>query len=53
MGKLDVDAVKEVPPQLIIVKEEQETFKQDLRREVNELKVLVGCMEATWPCFYD
>ena len=24
----------------------QETFKQDLRREVQELKVLVGCMEA-------
>ena len=24
----------------------QETFKQDLRREVQELKVLVGCMEV-------
>mmetsp|Transcript_16336 Transcript_16336/g.38667 ORF Transcript_16336/g.38667 Transcript_16336/m.38667 type:complete len:590 (+) Transcript_16336:64-1833(+) len=49
LGKLDVDAVKEVPPQLIIVKEDQETFKQDLRREVQELKVLVGCMEACVP----
>ncbi|CAE7606924.1 unnamed protein product [Symbiodinium sp. CCMP2456] len=49
LGKLDVDAVNEVPPQLIIVKEDQEVFKQDLRREVQELKVLVGCMEACVP----
>eukprot|EP00435_Cladocopium_sp_Y103_P070244 s571_g34.t2 len=49
LEKLDFDAVKEVPPQLIIVKEDQETFKQDLRREVQELKVLVGCMEACVP----
>jgi len=49
LGKLDLDAVKEVPPQLTIVKEDQETFKQDLRREVQELKVLVGCMEACVP----
>ncbi|CAJ1382451.1 unnamed protein product [Effrenium voratum] len=49
LGKLDVDAVREVPPQLTIVKEDQETFKQDLRREVQELKVLVGCMEACVP----
>eukprot|EP00913_Durusdinium_trenchii_P018240 g17137.t1 len=41
LGKLDVDAVKEVPPQLIIVKEDQETFKQDLRREA----VFFECME--------
>ncbi|CAE7855378.1 unnamed protein product [Symbiodinium microadriaticum] len=49
LGRLDVDAVNEVPPQLIIVKEDQEVFKQDLRREVQELKVLVGCMEACVP----
>lgn len=49
LEKLDFDAVKEVPPQLIIVKEDQETFKLDLRREVQELKVLVGCMEACVP----
>mmetsp|Transcript_121 Transcript_121/g.259 ORF Transcript_121/g.259 Transcript_121/m.259 type:complete len:673 (-) Transcript_121:64-2082(-) len=49
LDRLDVDEMREVPPQLVMLKLDAESFKKDLRREVAEMKALVGCIEACVP----
>eukprot|EP00933_Yihiella_yeosuensis_P012287 TRINITY_DN12064_c0_g1_i1.p1 TRINITY_DN12064_c0_g1~~TRINITY_DN12064_c0_g1_i1.p1 ORF type:complete len:678 (-),score=195.45 TRINITY_DN12064_c0_g1_i1:51-2033(-) len=49
LGKVSMDVLKEVPPRLNTVEHEQEVLKKDLRREVQELKVIVGSLEACVP----
>eukprot|EP00930_Biecheleria_cincta_P034823 TRINITY_DN24010_c0_g1_i1.p1 TRINITY_DN24010_c0_g1~~TRINITY_DN24010_c0_g1_i1.p1 ORF type:complete len:653 (+),score=167.73 TRINITY_DN24010_c0_g1_i1:31-1959(+) len=49
LGKLDVHEMQEIPPQLIIIRQDQEVFKKDLHQELQELKVIVGCIEACVP----
>merc|ERR1712226_1199063 len=46
---IDVAKIKMVPPALAEFSQSYEYFKQDLRREVNELKCVVGCVEACIP----
>lgn len=47
--RLDVETLSTVVPTFHQYQEEQEAFGADLRREVMELKTVVGCLEACVP----
>jgi len=49
LRKVDLEELGQVPPQLVIIQHEAENFRKDLRQEVQELKVVVGCIEACVP----
>jgi len=49
MGSMDVEYLRKVKPEFQEFKQEQQAFQNDLHREVQELKVLVGCLEACIP----
>lgn len=47
--KLDVDTLGRVPPTLVEYRREQQAFNEDTHKAVQELKCLVGCLEACVP----
>jgi len=47
--KLDPDTLARVPPTLVEYRREQQAFNEDTHRAVQELKCLVGCLEACVP----
>merc|ERR1712232_1492811 len=49
MQSIDFGKIKMVPPALAEFRQNYEYFEKDLRREVNELKCVVGCVEACIP----
>merc|ERR1712054_667146 len=49
MGQLDVQDLTRVRPDLTDFERKQEAISTDLIREMKELKVIVGCVEACIP----
>jgi len=49
IDSLDIPDLRKVRPELSEHKEEYEAFEATLRHDMNELKVLVGCLEACIP----
>merc|ERR1711920_92515 len=49
MGKLNIDELNQVQPALVVHRKEQHIFNEDMLRELQELKCLVGCLEACVP----
>merc|ERR1712150_71025 len=49
LKRLNVDELSEVQPALVTHRREQMIFNEDMHRELQELKCLVGCLEACVP----
>lgn len=49
VNAMDVEYLQQVKPELHQFRENQEAFQTDLHREVQEIKMLVGCLEACIP----
>lgn len=49
LRKLNIDELNQVQPALVVHRKEQHIFNEDMHRELQELKCLVGCLEACVP----